>query len=919
MKTKVLSFLLAVLMTCSGIMPGTSMNVPAKANTDRVTATPTSGVFLDEEVVAQFDVTDATYVLNWQNNPASKDMVMAAKGVDSYYDYVYIQETTKQSWYADGWGSGTGTTKGYMKVVIPASEVPADYDHVRINVNLVEGQALPTGTAHVVGTALTADTYDAVTWNTVTNAGVLGAESAISVFGDAGTTASFDVTDIIKEAIAAGRETISIVITPSQAWKVLWNSGRADATKTPVLQFMKAQKVMMLGDVRYLDTTDASGREISYVSSNPNVVSVSDGATLKAVATGNAEITVTSSEGSHVFLVSVEEEQTNEDMKLLIQRTKNTYLNKYTNANTIKTLSDNAEALLDTMYEVGKGNSEGYLWDLGTVTDYTYPVHHHMGNLLTITYAFMTEGTTIYQDPEIGRLILSAMDYITCTGDYAALDYPWSYDGEFPYSGNWWNFCIGVSKNYSRILLMMEPYMDDSKAQEYVDVLMTYIGDPTKCTGETGNQWSAEGSNSSEMIQAYLIAGVAVRDDNMMYRLMQSDCLPKLLEVKNDRTDRYWYDGAYKDGTYLYHHYLAQPLSYGILQVSGVINYLNIFGGTKYDFDKEMLDAFRLWVLDAYLPIFYKGEGMDMMGGRGVSGNVFSPSNDYEQAKGFFYSSNILLRLADTADEEYKATVKSAIKWNLEGMAAYYGKDIVSGDSRARSLLADSTVVAKQYLKGTKVYGVSTRVVQAADRYTAALQMINNRSASYEGGSSEDSTGFYRGAGQLWIYNNDLDQYGYYYWPTYDPYRLVGVTADTTELPIGAGSSTVSEKRIASGATDGTQAAIAFDFSANYVGLDTKAKKSYFFLEEGVLHMGTEISGNTNKTIETTVEARMLKDDGSNQVLINGKVFDGTKTTMNLEAGSWIHLEGNVEGADMAYYFPAATSIEIAKEYCTGS
>ena len=95
--------------------------------------------------------------------------------------------------------------------------------------------------------------------------------------------------------------------------------------------------------------------------------------------------------------------------------------------------------------------------------------------------------------------------------------------------------------------------------------------------------------------------------------------------------------------------------------------------------------------------------------------------------------------------------------------------------------MTDATIKPAIY-KGMKVYESMDRVVQVNENYTAGLSMYSSRIYNYEFGNTENKHGWHTGSGVLYIYNDDLKQYGEGYWPTVDPYRLPGTTVDTKEL-----------------------------------------------------------------------------------------------------------------------------------------
>ena len=590
----------------------------------------------------------------------------------------------------------------------------------------------------------------------------------------------------------------------------------------------------------------------------------------------------------------------------------------------IKELTDKACALWDTMNKAGTERS--LLWDMITVR-VSQLTWYQFRNLRTLVSAFLTKGTALYQNYEVKRVLVDALEFMTGTGCYENLDFNWTYNGDLTYlNGNWWDWQIGAAQEFSYILLMMESYLEEEEIIRYTDILNKYAFDPCKqlninsTTGIVGFGL-AEPANLCDIAHSVHIQGLLRNNEDQVRLITASTSLPYAMVLKDGYSS--FGNGQYEDGSYIAHITVAYTGHYGVEALNGIALFGNILGGTSYDFPKETLETYYNYVIEAYLPLLYKGKMMTMVDGRFVTLANYGMGEELAEGK---LAMKRLILLSQNADEKYKSIIQGVIKYNLEGMVDYYGKSYLDNEISFVKLLDDESIQPMTYQKGIKIYGAMCRIVQTTKDYSAGLALSSKYISGFSGNPAENNKGFYQGTGALYIYNNDLEQFGFKYWPTKDPYRMPGVTANTYPLTLpsdytGWPPMILSDHETAGGASNGTLAAIAYQFSDKDYGneLDTKAKKSYFFLENGIVCMGTDISGTTDYTIETTIESRLLKEDGSNEVLINGEVFDGTKQTIHLEAGSWIHMEGNVEGTDMAYYFPVAIGIEIAKELRTGS
>ena len=125
------------------------------------------------------------------------------------------------------------------------------------------------------------------------------------------------------------------------------------------------------------------------------------------------------------------------------------------------------------------------------------------------------------------------------------------------------------------------------------------------------------------------------------------------------------------------------------------------------------------------------------------------------------------------------------------------------------------------------------------------------------------------------------------------------------------------------GATLGQYGAFAMNFK-NYSAAENPnltAKKTWFVFDDEVVALGAGIQGiDPSRTTETIVENKKVKDDASNQLLIDGKAYNSQNNVETVEQNvQWAWLEGNTAQDSMGYYFPTGSDITVKKEARTGS
>lgn len=90
--------------------------------------------------------------------------------------------------------------------------------------------------------------------------------------------------------------------------------------------------------------------------------------------------------------------------------------------------------------------------------------------------------------------------------------------------------------------------------------------------------------------------------------------------------------------------------------------------------------------------------------------------------------------------------------------------------------------------------------------------------------------------------------------------------------------------------------------------------------DDEIVALGAGISATDNRGVETIVENRKLNADGSNALVVDGEEKPselGWSETM--DGVHWAHLDGNVPGSDIGYYFPDGSTIKALREARTGS
>jgi hyaluronate lyase len=140
----------------------------------------------------------------------------------------------------------------------------------------------------------------------------------------------------------------------------------------------------------------------------------------------------------------------------------------------------------------------------------------------------------------------------------------------------------------------------------------------------------------------------------------------------------------------------------------------------------------------------------------------------------------------------------------------------------------------------------------------------------YESINGENKTAWYHGDGMIYIYTDDYD-YNYDYFWYANPYRMPGVTANTSERVVTNIHPTIpNANAYAGGVAQGKYAASGFilEYDPNQTrgtfvdenGWTIQAKKSYFFFDNEIICVGSDISDKSGSSVQPTVENRIWRE-----------------------------------------------------------
>ncbi|MEM0965854.1 MAG: polysaccharide lyase family 8 super-sandwich domain-containing protein [Verrucomicrobiota bacterium] len=224
-------------------------------------------------------------------------------------------------------------------------------------------------------------------------------------------------------------------------------------------------------------------------------------------------------------------------------------------------------------------------------------------------------------------------------------------------------------------------------------------------------------------------------------------------------------------------------------------------------------------------------------------------------------------------------------------MERLYGIDAENRENYEKALAWPNQVT------GHRSFWNSDYAVHRRPEWFASVRMTSNRTAAAEYVNSQNALGLHQADGVLLVYIEG-DEY-LDIQPIWDWHRLPGTTTDQgieDLTPKGYNQHAVDLGHEFVGTINNGKEGLA---TMTYEWEGLLARKSWFFLENSILCLGSGITGPSLDNVYTTVQQSWLKGDVESE---NGIVKTGT--VLEIPADSWIHHD------DIGYYFHDEAKLE---------
>lgn len=519
-------------------------------------------------------------------------------------------------------------------------------------------------------------------------------------------------------------------------------------------------------------------------------------------------------------------------------------------------------------------------------------IYRNYAKLRTMATALKSHTSTYYGNATLKADILSAIDF---------MHQNWFNASKSSYA-NWWPWMIGGPRGYSDLVVLMYEDMSAQQITNYTATVDHFL--PAVRERDTG-------ANRTDEALIIVLRGIIGKDSAKIAQ--GRDALSFAGKSVFDYVTHG--DGMYEDGSFVQHDDIAYTGTYGAVNLSGIVALMELLSGSTWQVTDPASANVVQWIFDAYEPVLHKGNMADFVSGRGIA-------RDYASRSGGLNVIATIARAAKFASSGDAATIKSMVKavYEQDVLGDFYSRQSrVSSIVVLQSIIEDGSVAAKPALVQHFDFANMDRTMHRRPDFSFGVSRSSNRIARFEYVNSENGKGWHTGDGHTYLYDGDINQYLDGYWPTVNWKRLPGTTVDARSRNTASGSGTRPTATWSGGTTmDGLYGISGMMLEGTYDTL--RAKKSWFMFDDEVVAVGSDIDSTDNRTIETIVENKKLTTAGTNALTVNGvqkpSTLGWSETLSGVER---IHLEGNVAGTSVGYYFPEATTLKALRASRTGS
>lgn len=512
--------------------------------------------------------------------------------------------------------------------------------------------------------------------------------------------------------------------------------------------------------------------------------------------------------------------------------------------------------------------------------------------LRVLTIAYATEGSEFYKSSGLLSTIKSSLDWLY--SNYYNENIYYIYD-------NWWDFNIQIPQNICDMLILLYSDLEEDFLNKFLRAVDHFNADPFNSVTIFNQHYRMQVANLLDRLIVKALTGIIANSSEHMEiaRDGLSDVLPY---VKKG-------NGFYIDGSYIDHGAVPYTGNYGLVVLQKTAGLLFLLQNSNWPVTDVNLANVFSWITDSYMPFYYSGGIMDAVAGRMLWAKG---TGMFARGAGGLFG---IMELGMLAPENLRSEILAFTKYQF--LQHPYLEQFINNLDFGKKLmlenfLLDSSVANYKVKPLHKTYNSMDRVVHHRSNWSASLAMFSSRISAFSTGNDENLTGWNTGSGALYLYNKDRTHYAEQYWLSVDPHRLAGITSDFTRREIVQWKSYLSEKDWAGGVSlKNAYGSAGMDFSnKGATNSNLRAKKSWFFFDNEIVCLGSNISKTQNKNkVVTIAENRKVNNLEKTEIYIDGQKQENKFFKKSSHANS-VFLETQEDS--IAYFFPKKANLTIS-------
>lgn len=541
----------------------------------------------------------------------------------------------------------------------------------------------------------------------------------------------------------------------------------------------------------------------------------------------------------------------------------------------IESISNWAQNLWDKM---NKEHDRKILWGSGAPTE-SVELGRQYINLQALAVAWGAYGSTLYQNKELAKDIVSGMQwmYENMYGEAEIEGRGWRDIHVF----NWWDWYVPTPTFMTDVFFIMEEYFPLEVRRRYM-----------RCFEHVNKELFLGDTRHHALGRIEVYAKFAFATEN-----------PELLQISNVYFD--WLLEICETGNgpridYVHWaHDMPYNNAYGRMLVARLLNLDYVIRGTVFEYSSPR--SYNLFNIAKYMyeTASYKGNAMSMMSGRQNDAPEFLNGADAHSG---------LLRLIGMFGEEEDEYIMDMFARQAEGGERFLNK-AKKCVSIAECLRIDAIMNRKKTLpvyNYAHAWFTAERAVQHRNDYAFAISLSSKRGLAFESICNVNGCGWHLGDGATHIYTDyDLcafDGGNFYLKNKNIAQHFPGTTEDVRprlDRPISGAENYRAPNDYAGSMQIGSEYVVAaMDFvsyniqgrpdkkygegySAPNFANDLKAKKAWFCFDREMLCLGAGINSTMNSEVVTTIDHRRIVNPENDRQYLNGELVANGKVAFD--------------------------------------